>query len=365
MCYCPCKGRNTLDLNLKDLSMSLNFPGTHWESKDPQELGFSSEKLSNLKRWMIEVAQGHKFRVVIARYGYLVVEWSQGIEAEARVQQASASKSFYSGLLGIAVEDGVISDLDATVVDYYPEMMDIKAGLGPKEGRYAFDKDRAITFQQLIGNTSGYMKPDEEPGKKFHYQTFGMNILTNSLGTVYGLYDSKDPDRLPGAGHLVEKKLRDPIGGTWCYGYRDFKHDAGAMKNIFGHSLNIWCTALDAARIGHLWLNKGNWDGIQVIPYDYMCTATTTNQDIMANEPERRWRYGLGFWVNDYGKQWPALSRDSFAAWGAGAKHIWVDPSLELVVALNPAPWTDVLQERKRLRFEQEALMQIVEAIVD
>jgi len=62
-------------------------------------------------------------------------------------------------------------------VDYYPEMMDIAEDEGPKPGRYAFEKDWDITFRQLICNTSGYMKPGEEPGKVFHYQTFGMNIL--------------------------------------------------------------------------------------------------------------------------------------------------------------------------------------------
>ncbi|MCH8311225.1 MAG: serine hydrolase, partial [Chloroflexi bacterium] len=178
--------------------MSQNFPGAQWESKSPDELGFSEEKLASVESWMLETAQGEPFRVVVARGGYIAAEWNHGIAAEEQLRQASASKSFYSCLLGIAEAEGKISCLDARVVECYPEMMDVEEGAGPKDGRHAFEKDRDITFRQLIGNTSGYMKPGEEPGKKFHYQTFGMNIVTNSLATAYGMYDSADPDRLPG-----------------------------------------------------------------------------------------------------------------------------------------------------------------------
>lgn len=345
--------------------MSKNFPGTRWERRPPGELGLSDDGLADAESWMLETAGGEPFRAVVARRGCLAAEWNHGIAADEQLPQASAGKSFYSCLLGIAVQEGVISSLDARAVDYYPEMMDVEDGTGPKEGRYAFPKDREITFRQLIGNTSGYMKPGEMPGAKFHYQTFGMNIVTNALATAYGLYDSADPERLPGCGRLVEQKLRDPIAGTWSYGYGDFQHPPGAKKHIFGHSLSIQCTALDAARTGHLWMNMGDWNGRQIVPEEYMREATATNADVLAREPERRWRYGLGFWVNDHARQWPGLPTDSFGAWGGGARHIWVSPSLELVVALNPAPWTGVREEWRRLRLEGEALSRIVDAVAD
>ncbi|HAC17575.1 MAG TPA: hypothetical protein DCF78_03225, partial [Dehalococcoidia bacterium] len=227
--------------------MPQTFPGAQWETKNPADLGFSEEKLASAESWLLELAKGEPFRVVVARHGYIAAEWNHAIDASEKLRQASASKSFYSCLLGIAEAEGKISSLDAKAIDHYPELMDVEEGAGPKDGRYAFDKDRDITFRQLIGNTSGYMKPGEEPGKKFHYQTFGMNIITNSLATAYGVYDSANPDRLPGCGILVEEKLRDPIGGTWSYGYGNFEHASGAKQNIFGHSLSIQCTALDAA----------------------------------------------------------------------------------------------------------------------
>ena len=130
---------------------------------------------------------------------------------------ASAAKSVFSCILGIAIREGKIPSADAKVADFYPEAMDISEGEGPKPGRYAFQKDRAITFRQLISNTSGYMKPGEEPGKVFHYQTYGMNILTHAVAKIYGFYDCQDPEGSPGFKQLVDEKLRIPIGASWSY----------------------------------------------------------------------------------------------------------------------------------------------------
>jgi CubicO group peptidase (beta-lactamase class C family) len=343
--------------------MKSVFPGKEWEYQPPENLGFSPDRLAAVEAWLKEISDGKPFRVVIARHGYLLAEWGQGIEPEKEIGQASASKSYFSCILGIAAAEGVIPSPDAKAIDYYPEMMDVPEGKGPKPGRYAFEKDRDITFRQLICNTSGYMKPGEMPGKVFHYQTFGMNILTNGIATAYGLYDSREPERLPGCAKLIADKIRDPIDGTWSHAYTDFEHPPGAKKNIFGHSLRVSATARDTARAGHLWMNWGNWDGVQVVPEDYLKQATVTNPDILANEPEENWKYGHGFWVNDYGKQWPDLPRDSFAASGAGAKHIWVCPRLGLVVSQNPGLWDQFRDEEAKVGSQNETLARILDAL--
>ncbi|HJP30867.1 MAG TPA: serine hydrolase [Candidatus Latescibacteria bacterium] len=339
------------------------FPGSDWEARALQDLGFDSSRLEQARRQIDEGAGTGPYRVVVVRGGFLAAEWNRGMRSDDRQGQASASKSYFSCLLGIAEADGMIPSADAKVVDVYPEMMEVGENQGPKPGRHAFDKDRDITFRQLICNTSGYMKPGEAPGTVFHYQTFGMNILTNSLATAYGLYDSGDPQRLPGANQLLAAKIRDPIGGDWEHSYSDFEHPPGARKGIFGHSSRVVATARETARAGWLWRHGGRWRDEQVVPEAYLRQATRTNDDILAHEPEENWHYGHGFWTNDHGKLWPDLPRDSFAARGAGAKLIWVCPSLDLVVTQNPGTWEDVGMPVEKNRLIGEELAAIIEAL--
>lgn len=347
----------------EEIPLDIVYPGREWARLSPDDVGLDATRIALLGERVAAAAGGSPYRWVVTRFGYLVAEWGQGIEPEKRINQSSSGKSYYSSVLGIAVDEGVIASLDARAYDHYPEMMDIAEDEGPKAGRYPFPENREITFRQLIGNTSGYMKPGEAPGQVFHYQTYGMNILTNAVASAYGLYDSSDPARLPGFARLVEEKMRDRIDGAWEHFYTDFDHPPAAKKHIFGHSLRVSSTALDTARSGHLWLNGGAWDGAQIVPGEYMRVATSTNSDILANEPESEWKYGLGFWVNDHGNQWSDLPRDSFAALGAGAKMTWVCPSLGLVASANPGVWTHLNDEAERVALQNELLVMLCDAV--
>jgi CubicO group peptidase (beta-lactamase class C family) len=192
---------------------------------------------------------------------------------------------------------------------------------------------------------SGYLKPGERPDSKFHYQTFGMNILTHAIAKIYGYYDSTHPRRLPGFKKLIDQKIREPIKGRWKYKYTNFKHPRRAKTGIFGYYTDIKASAREMARIGYLWLRLGNWNGNQLIPEEWLKEATKTAPNIKANCKEDLWKYGYAFWTNDYGKMWPNLPRCSYAASGAGQKHIWVCPSLGIVVAQNPGIWKSQTDE--------------------
>jgi len=231
----------------------MTCPGTEWARVSPADAGFAPEKLEGAKRWLDETAaqaEDGRYRVVIVRGGRVVVEWNHGVDRDEHLWLASATKSIFSSILGIAIEEGKIRSADSKIAEYYeyyPEAMEVPEGKGPKAGRYVFEKDHAITFRQLISNTSGYMKPGEEPGQVFHYQTFGMNILTHAIAKVYGLYDIRDPEGSPGFKQLVDEKLRIPIGATWGYYLANFDLHPQARIHIFGYYDGVQATALDMA----------------------------------------------------------------------------------------------------------------------
>lgn len=341
--------------------MNRSFPGKDWERMAPSDAGITESGADGVRSWLKSIDTGQAWRLCIVRSGYLIAEWGRGIPGDQQVSQASIDKSFISSLLGIAIDEGKIDGLDAKVVDYFPEMMDVPQGLGPREDRYAFEKDRSITFRQLASQTSGYMKPDHPTGGKFHYQTYGINIITHSIAKVYGLYDANDPDRLPGCRKFLDERVRDPIHASWDSVRFNFDHPPGARVAVFGNGFSMMASSLDMARSGWLWLNRGNWNGKQLIPSAYLAEATKTNADVIRLEPEENWKYGLAFWTNDHGKLWPNLPRDAFAASGAGSMHIFVCPSLDLVVTQTPAPWGD----DKKGEMQNEVLNRIVDCLVE
>ena len=319
-----------------DAGDSELWPGREWQHAEPEEVGLDRNRLLEAGGWQAAAAENTPYRVLIVRKGQIAVEWNFRIDALEAAPQASASKSTFSCVLGVAVQEGVIGSADDRVVDYYPELMDVAPGQGPKPGRHAFPDNEGITFRHLIGNTSGYMKPGEKSGKVFNYQTFGMNVLTHAVASAYSLYRTGDPERGAGFGTLTEWKVRDPIGGSWTWEYRNFELQPEAKLGVFGYFTGYQMTPHDMARCGLLWMRNGNWNGEQVVPEKWMQEATRVNEDVLANEPEENHRYGMGFWCNDRGQMWPDLPRDSFAASGNGRQHIWVCPSLDLIVVRSP-----------------------------
>lgn len=315
------------------------FPGEDWELAEPEEVGMARSILAKAGQAQALEAGTKPYRILVARYGKIVAEWNFRCDPYEKARQASASKSTFSTVLGIAIHEGVIKSEDDPVIDYYPEMMDVLPGQGPKEGRYAFPENEGITFKQLTGNTSGYMKPGETPGKVFNYQTFGMNILTHAVASAYNLYKTSDPERGAGFGTLTEWKVRNPIGGTWSWNYNNFDMHPEARQDIFGYYTGYEMTPRDMARLGLLWLNKGNWNGTQVVPEAWIEKATRVSDEILTNQLADRHVYGLGFWCNDQLQVWPQLPADCFAASGAGNQHIFVCPSLDLVVVQSPGTY--------------------------
>ena len=316
---------------------STIYPGNDWERVCPKAVGMDADKLTLARDWMAGQMSEKPFRVAIVRRGKLAAEWSGNIGPEPKLPIASAAKSVYSNVLGILTTTGdKIPSPDARISDYYPEYMDVPEGTGPKEARYAYPKDGTITFRQLISNTSGYMKPGEEPGKVFNYQTYGMNVLTHAMAAAYGLYSIDDPDGWPGFKALIEDRLARKIGVQWDYSLSNFKlHDA-ARLGVYGYYTQILATAPDLARLGWLWCNWGRWEDEQVVPEGWLRESTRVNSDLRANCPREEWVYGYGIWTNEEGLLWPGLPKEGFTASGAGGHYCSVFPSKELVVVQNP-----------------------------
>ena len=345
------------------------FPKAEWQTVPASDVGMDSGKLDRAREELDSKLEDAKYRVAIVRHGYLVGEWTHKIDGEEKVHIASANKSILSSTLGIAIEEGTIRSADDLATDYFPELMQVPEGGGPKAGRWAFEANRGITLRHLICNVSGYMKPDEDPGRVFNYQTNGMCVLSHCIEKAYGLYDVNDPEGSPKISPLNKEKIADVIGASWGYTSGSLDMHEEARLHIFGWGSAIRTSLRDLARLGWLWCNWGKWEGQQVIPERWLREATAVAPDILANNPEQVWRYGHGFWTNAKGKLWPDLPTEGYAAWGAGGHYVVVYPSYDLVVVMNPTPYPGASQpyETHTVTWlqQQEVLRHILEACED
>ena len=318
---------------------ATTFPTTTWDTATPEAAGFDPNRLDAAKTWLDKRVADRGYRCALVKGGRLVAEWNHNINPAEKRGTASTWKSMLSNALGIAVAGGKLPSVDAKVYDYWPDFMDVPEGTGPKDGRYAFAKDRHLTFRHLTSNTSGYMKPGEEPGTVFHYQSWGKNVLSHALAHLYGYYDSADPERSKGCMQLFRDKLADPIGAAWAYSSDAMDLHPQARQHIYGYGTRVYTTALDLARAGWLWCNYGRWGDRQIVPEAWLRESTQVAPQIKEHCPETDWLYGNGFWSNSEGKIWPDLPRDAFHSWGAGGHYAAVFPGQELVIVQNPDPF--------------------------
>jgi hypothetical protein len=124
---------------------SAIYPGEEWSKIPPHEAGFDPSKLDLAKDWLEKRVGDGRYRVVIVRGGRLVANWNYGFgvnkksylisrvvgmidrnySANARpcdikLPIASAAKSIFSCILGIAIDEGKLPSADAKIFDYYP-----------------------------------------------------------------------------------------------------------------------------------------------------------------------------------------------------------------------------------------------------
>lgn len=273
---------------------------------------------------------------IILRDGAIVASWGDVRRVDMTF---SISKSFLALVAGIAIDDGLIPDIHAPVRDLV------------KDGGFDSAQNRHITWAQLLQLTSEWEgtlwdKPDwidhnrdlaakpgaasrkgtkramQKPGTHWEYNDVRVNRLALALLQVF-----RKP--LP---DVLKQRIMDPIGAsdTWqWHGYNNswVDIDGTRMQSVSGGAHwggGLWISTLDHARVGQLMLDKGAWDGRQILSEKWVAQCLTPC-------PLNR-QYGYLWWLNTRGGTYPAASETSFFGLGVGTNMLWVDPENNMVV---------------------------------
>jgi CubicO group peptidase (beta-lactamase class C family) len=143
---------------------------------------------------------------------------------------------------------------------------------------------------------------------------------------------------------LFKRRIADPIGmdpNEWHWGVLG-KIDGMAINGGSGNSNeHIFISARQIARLGHLFLNHGNWNGRQLISEMWVAEATKPHVSAsIAIWPDSgadgRGTYGFNWWANgvnaDGKRKWPGAPAGTYAASGYNNNDMFVIPEWNMVI---------------------------------
>lgn len=249
--------------------------------------------------------------------------------AASIVPSFSVAKSVISILIGCAIEDGYIGGVEEPVTKYLPELeqrgfekvtiehvLQMTSGLDFNESyTNPFGDAATYYYGRNLEKVVSKSKTEVPPGERFQYVSGNTQILTNILDRVLG--DQS-------VSHYLQEKIWKPLGmeyeASWSLDRKD-----GLEKGFC--CLNA--RARDFAKLGRLYLHRGNWEGKQVVPEEWVDRSTridTTNGSV---------------WYYQY-QWWQASDKGDYYAEGILGQFIYVNPTKNFIAVRLGKKYGDI-----------------------
>ncbi|GAB2781165.1 hypothetical protein GCM10027275_25950 [Rhabdobacter roseus] len=295
-------------------------------STSPEAQGVSS---AGIAAFLEAVAQSkHEFHsLMIVRHGQVVAEgWWAPYRPELRHTMYSMSKSFTSTAIGLAVHEGRLT-VEDKVISFFPDKL-------PSE---VSEHLAALRVRDLLSMAVGHEKdstPDirleDDWVRKFLSLPIkyppGSTFLYNS-GATYML--SAIVQKLTGQRVLeyLRPRLFEPLGIEGM----DWERDPQGV-DTGGWGLRV--RTEDLAKFGQLYLQKGTWNGKQLLPKAWVEEATSfkIQQPVPADNPGAKDRSD---WLQGYCYQFWRCRHNAYRGDGAFGQYTIVLPEQDAVIAIT------------------------------
>jgi len=319
----------TLDSAIETFSVTA-VPGETWVTATTEQVGLDAEKFQKAVDYAFGEGQNTQGLVVV-RHGSIVFErYADGSDKDSIATSWSTAKSFTSALVGIAIEKGFVSSVDASAAEFISD--------------WSEDEKANITLKDLLLMSSGLVE-DGNDSTSMYIGVNDENGIYNAVDNVLFSIDRHvNPERARwlGAGYTWNyanadtQILGEIIERSASKSLLDFAHEnlfskigisATWWTDKFSNYMAYCCldmTSRNFARFGLLYARDGKWGDVQVVPSEYVIESTAPSIVIMEDLP-----LGYGYhW-------WPDRSGKWFAAKGSRSNNIYVHPGLDIVVVRN------------------------------
>ncbi|MCR2821187.1 serine hydrolase domain-containing protein [Lederbergia panacisoli] len=282
----------------------------------PEEQHVSSKSIFNfIKAIESEKLEVHSF--IYLKNGHVIAEgtWSPYLKEQPHILN-SLSKNFTSTAIGLAVGEGKLS-VEDTVLSFFPEYMTEEIEENMKNLKVyhlltmttGHDQDTSPFFKKSDDWVKEFLdvRIVHAPGTHFVYNTGATYMLSAIITKVTGmnLIDYLTP-------RLFEPLGMGKITTTSC------------PKGIHYGGIGMKATIEDIAKFGLLYLQKGCWEGQQIIPEYWVEEATRKQVHTWGDENDDALGYGYQFWCCPHG---------AYRGGGAFGQYCVVSPEQNAVVA--------------------------------
>lgn len=286
----------------------------------PEAQGVSSKAILDFVEAADKINTLHSFMIV--RHGRVISEgWWKPEAADKPHVLASLSKSFNATAVGLAIQDGKLS-LDDPVLKFFPD----DAPSNPSDNLKAMKVRDLLTMScghdtepKIVGGAPTVKQflshpVLHQPGTHFQYNTLGSYTLSAIITKVTGQTTLE----------YLKPRLFEPLGienPQW--------ESSPEGNSLGGYGLKL-CTE-DIAKFAQLYLQKGKWNGKQLVPKQWIEQATTKQ---VLNDQESHSKIGID-WQQGYGFQFWRCTHNAFRGDGAGGQLCVVIPDQDAVVAIT------------------------------
>ena len=335
-----------------------------WGCSLPEGEGFSTQKLYTMRD---SLAAHNTTSLLIIRKDKILLEWyADGWSPERKHYTASLAKALVGGMsLALGLSDGRLQ-VDDRASKFIPEWSTDpqKAGITIRQlATHSAGLEDAEMSQEELAEASAkgiiikdrhmdmpgwkgdFWRRDPDPftvsrdkapvlyppGTSYHYSNTGMAMLAYAVTASYkgtGCNDIRT---------LLRERIMQPVGirdSEWEIGYGKTYDVAGLdlVANWGGGSF----TPRAVARIGRLMLDKGNWDGKQLIDSAWAQRVVQYAGTPLPYRDEKTPEPACGLaWYNNFDGIWSRAPRDLFLGAGAGNQILIVIPSLDMIIVRN------------------------------
>jgi len=244
-------------------------------------------------KFLQELEQGNTAAYLVLREGEIIAEhYFNGYNDRSKTNSFSMAKTITTLMLGIAIEEGFVRDLDQPITDFIPEFKDDPLGKKATIGQfslmnsgYEWVENYYTPFSPTVELYYGHNIEEFLLGGEFSAEPGTFWEYSSASTQIMGIFLIRALQKAGAASTLSEylsKKIWQPMG---------MNDDALWHLDQSGMELVYCCVNTNArnfAKLGLLLQNDGRWNGQQIVPSSF------TQKMI---RPDGQPYYGLSTWL--------------------------------------------------------------------